>query len=116
MRAAIDVLAELPGASWLILGDMGEVGEQGPAFHQEVGAHAADQGLSALWTAGAAARDAASAYGAGARAFDSVAELIGALKDAPQVQNILVKGSRFMKMEQIVAALQSGGPGDPHAA
>ena len=116
VRAAIDVLAELPGASWLILGDMGEVGEQGPAFHQEVGAHAADQGLSALWTAGAAARDAASAYGAGARAFDSVAELIGALKDAPQVQNILVKGSRFMKMEQIVAALQSGGPGDPHAA
>ena len=116
VRAAIDVLAELPGASWLILGDMGEVGEQGPAFHQEVGAHAADQGLSALWTAGAAARDAASAYGAGARAFDSVAELIAALKDAPQVQNILVKGSRFMKMEQIVAALQSGGPGDPHAA
>ena len=116
VRAAIDVLAELPGTSWLVLGDMGEVGEQGPAFHQEVGAHAADQGLAALWTAGAAARDAATAYGAGARAFDTVADLIGALKDAPQVQNILVKGSRFMKMEQIVAALQSGGPGDPHAA
>ncbi len=116
VRAAIDVLAELPGASWLILGDMGEVGEQGPAFHREVGAHAADQRLAELWTAGEAARDAAQAYGAGARAFDSVAALIGALKDAPQVQNILVKGSRFMKMEQIVAALQSGGPGDPHAA
>lgn len=116
VRAAIDVLAELPGASWLILGDMGEVGEQGPAFHEEVGAHAADQGLSALWTAGSAARDAATAYGAGARAFDTVAELIAALEHAPQVQNILVKGSRFMKMEQIVAALLSGGPGDPHAA
>ncbi|WP_343638688.1 UDP-N-acetylmuramoyl-tripeptide--D-alanyl-D-alanine ligase [Roseateles sp.] len=116
VRAAIDVLAELPGPSWLVLGDMGEVGEQGPEFHREVGAHAAGQGLAALWTAGAAAREAASAYGAGARAFDSVGELIAALKDAPQVQNILVKGSRFMKMEQIVAALQSGGPGDPHAA
>lgn len=116
VRAAIDVLAELPGASWLVLGDMGEVGEQGPAFHREVGAHAADQRLAALWTAGAAARDAAAAYGTGARAFDTVADLIGALRDAPQVQNILVKGSRFMKMEQIVAALQSGGPGDPHAA
>nr|WP_092946564.1 Mur ligase family protein [Roseateles sp. YR242] len=116
VRAAIDVLAELPGASWLVLGDMGEVGEQGPAFHREVGAHAADQGLAALWTAGAAARDAAAAYGAGARAFDTVDQLIQALGEAPQVQNILVKGSRFMKMEQIVAALQSGGPGETHAA
>lgn len=116
VRAAIDVLAELPGSSWLVLGDMGEVGEQGPAFHREVGAHAADQGLAALWTAGSAARDAAAAYGAGARAFDTVDQLIQALSEAPQVQNVLVKGSRFMKMEQIVAALQSGGPGDTHAA
>ncbi|UXH80968.1 UDP-N-acetylmuramoyl-tripeptide--D-alanyl-D-alanine ligase [Roseateles amylovorans] len=116
VRAAIDVLAELPGASWLVLGDMGEVGDQGPAFHREVGTHAADQRLAALWTAGAAARDAAQAYGTGARAFDTVAELIAALDAAPQVQNILVKGSRFMKMEQIVAALQSGGPGGTHAA
>jgi UDP-N-acetylmuramoyl-tripeptide--D-alanyl-D-alanine ligase len=95
---------------------MGEVGEQGPAFHREVGAHAADQGLAALWTAGAAAKDAAAAYGAGARAFDTVDQLIQALAEAPQVQNILVKGSRFMKMEQIVAALQSGGRGETHAA
>lgn len=116
VRAAIDVLAELPGSSWLVLGDMGEVGEQGPAFHREVGAHAADQGLAALWTAGAAARDAAAAYGAGARAFDTVDQLIQALNEAPQVQNVLVKGSRFMKMEQIVAALQSGGRGETHAA
>ncbi|ALV05713.1 UDP-N-acetylmuramoyl-tripeptide--D-alanyl-D-alanine ligase [Roseateles depolymerans] len=116
VRAAIDVLAELPGSSWLVLGDMGEVGEQGPAFHREVGAHAADQGLAALWTAGAAACDAAAAYGAGARAFDTVDQLIQALNEAPQVQNVLVKGSRFMKMEQIVAALQSGGRGETHAA
>ncbi|WAC72992.1 UDP-N-acetylmuramoyl-tripeptide--D-alanyl-D-alanine ligase [Roseateles sp. SL47] len=116
VRAAIDVLAELPGSSWLVLGDMGEVGEQGPAFHREVGTHAADQGLAALWTAGTAARDAAAAYGAGARAFDTVDQLIQALDEAPQVQNILVKGSRFMKMEQIVAALQSGGRGETHAA
>ena len=116
VRAAIDVLAELPGSSWLVLGDMGEVGEQGPAFHREVGAHAADQGLAALWTAGAAAKDAAAAYGAGARAFDTVDQLIQALAEAPQVQNILVKGSRFMKMEQIVTALQSGGRGETHAA
>ncbi len=116
VRAAIDVLAELPGSSWLVLGDMGEVGDQGPAFHREVGAHAADQRLAALWTAGSAARESAAAFGSGARAFDTVADLIAALDAAPQVQNILVKGSRFMKMEQIVAALQSGGAGGTHAA
>jgi murE/murF fusion protein len=37
VRAAIEVLAELPAPRWLLLGDMGEVGDQGPAFHAEVG-------------------------------------------------------------------------------
>ncbi|MCV2366116.1 UDP-N-acetylmuramoyl-tripeptide--D-alanyl-D-alanine ligase [Paucibacter sp. DJ1R-11] len=106
VRAAIDVLAELPGESWLVLGDMGEVGDQGPAFHREVGAYAAERGLAALWTAGSAAADAAAAYGAKARAFATVADLLAALAEsAPTVQNILIKGSRFMRMEQVVAAL-----------
>jgi UDP-N-acetylmuramoyl-tripeptide--D-alanyl-D-alanine ligase len=114
VRAAIDVLAGLPGDSWLLLGDMGEVGDQGPAFHAEVGAYAAERGLHALWTAGSAAADAARAYGRSAQAFNTVSDLIAALPSQPLAQNILVKGSRFMKMEQIVAALMAGG--DAHAA
>jgi len=113
VRAAIDVLAGLPGDSWLILGDMGEVGNDGPAFHREVGAYAAERGIAHLWTAGAAARDTAAAFGPQARAFDSAAALIQALDEQPGVSQTLVKGSRFMKMEQVVAALQSGGA---HAA
>ncbi|MFG6446987.1 UDP-N-acetylmuramoyl-tripeptide--D-alanyl-D-alanine ligase [Roseateles sp. BYS180W] len=113
VRAAIDVLAQLPGRSWLVLGDMGEVGDQGEAFHREVGAYAAQRGLAALWTAGSAARDAAAAYGATARAHPSTAALIEALGPdlaaLPQVDNILIKGSRFMKMETVVAALQALG-------
>ncbi|WP_275427898.1 glutamate ligase domain-containing protein, partial [Stenotrophomonas maltophilia] len=70
VRAAIDLLAALPGESWLILGDMGEVGNDGPAFHREVGAYAAERGIAQLWTAGTAARDAAAAFGPKARAFD----------------------------------------------
>ncbi|RZL37954.1 MAG: UDP-N-acetylmuramoyl-tripeptide--D-alanyl-D-alanine ligase, partial [Rubrivivax sp.] len=81
VRAAIAMLAALPGEGWLILGDMGEVGDQGPAFHREVGAFAAEQGVAHLWTAGHAARDAALAYGAGARAFDNPAALIAALAE-----------------------------------
>ncbi|MFG6465237.1 UDP-N-acetylmuramoyl-tripeptide--D-alanyl-D-alanine ligase [Roseateles sp. BYS87W] len=113
VRAAIDVLAAMPGESWLVLGDMGEVGNEGPAFHREVGAYAAERGIAHFWTAGAAARDAASAYGPQARAFDTAAALIAALAEQPRASQTLVKGSRFMKMEHVVAALQSGGS---HAA
>ena len=117
VRAAIDVLAGLPGEGWLILGDMGEVGNDGPAFHREVGAYAAERGIAHFWTAGAAARDAAAAYGPRARAFDSTAALIAALDEQPgAAAQTLVKGSRFMKMEQVVAALQKNVTGDTHAA
>ena len=105
VRAAIDVLADLPGASWLVLGDMGEVGSQGPEFHREVGAYAAERGVAAFWAAGSACADAAGAYGGSARHFDTTEALIAALAEAPRVKNILVKGSRFMQMERVVAAL-----------
>lgn len=116
VRAAIDVLAALPGDSWLILGDMGEVGNDGPAYHREVGAYAAERGIAHLWTAGAAARDAAAAFGPGARAFDDTAALLAALNEQPDAAQTLVKGSRFMKMEHVVSALQNNKPGAPHAA
>lgn len=117
VRAAVEVLASLPGPRWLVLGDMGEVGDQGPAFHQEVGAFAKARGVDALWTLGSASAHAAAAFG-GARHFDTMAALIAALPQAPAFKAVVVKGSRFMKMEQVVAALTadttSGGPA--HAA
>jgi len=115
VRAAIEVLAGLPGESWLVLGDMGEVGHDGPAFHAEVGAYAAQKGVQHLWCAGAATLDTARAYGAAARHFNTVGELLAALTQQPGAQNILVKGSRFMKMEQVVAALLAP-QGGTHAA
>ncbi len=104
-RAAVDVLAALPGPRWLVLGDMGEVGDQGPAFHREVGAYAQTQGLDALWAVGELSRHAAASFD-GARHFDTVAALIAALDEAPSASSVLVKGSRFMKTEQVVEALQ----------
>jgi UDP-N-acetylmuramoyl-tripeptide--D-alanyl-D-alanine ligase len=118
VRAAIDVLAELPAPRWLVLGDMGEVGDQGPAFHREVGAYANARGLDALWTAGSLSADAARAFGA-ARHFETVQALLGALGEAPACASVLVKGSRFMKMEQVVAALMrsnADGQKERHAA
>ena len=113
-RAAIDVLVSLPAPRWLVLGDMGEVGDQGPQFHHEIGAYARARGIDALWTVGRASTHAAEAYGGSARHFGDLASLIAALPQAPACGAVLVKGSRFMKTEQVVAALI--GPGDPHAA
>jgi UDP-N-acetylmuramoyl-tripeptide--D-alanyl-D-alanine ligase len=123
VRAAIDVLADLPGPRWLVLGDMGEVGEQGPAFHAEVGAHAHERGIEALWTVGLLSTHAAAAF-AGARHFDGVDSLLAALPQAPACHAVVVKGSRFMKMERVVAALMESAAdtsyktpaGSPHAA
>lgn len=114
VRAAIDVLAALPGPRWLVLGDMGEVGDQGPQFHAEVGAYAKASGIDSLWTVGALSTHASAAF-AQARHFDDVATLLAALGMAPSCASVVVKGSRFMKMEQVVAALMNS-PGATHAA
>ena len=115
--AAIRVLAELPGPRLLVLGDMGEVGDHGPAFHREVGTYARRQGIDVLWTAGSACIEASRAF-SGGQHFDTVAELLIALPQAPMSASVVVKGSRFMKMEQVVDALMQGQNknGEAHAA
>ncbi|WP_375140386.1 UDP-N-acetylmuramoyl-tripeptide--D-alanyl-D-alanine ligase [Inhella gelatinilytica] len=106
MRAAIELLAGLPGPRWLLLGDMGEVGDQGPAFHAEVGALARERGIEHLWCVGVAARAAAAAYGTHARCFADAGQAADAVAmEAPRAVSVLAKGSRFMRMEQTVAAL-----------
>ena len=114
VRAAIEVLASLPGPRWLVLGDMGEVGDQGPAFHREVGAFAKARGIDALWTVGSASAHAAQAF-PGARHFDAMASLLAALPQAPDCAAVVVKGSRFMKTEQVVAALIQASQASPSA-
>jgi UDP-N-acetylmuramoyl-tripeptide--D-alanyl-D-alanine ligase len=107
VRAAIDVLASHASPRVLVLGDMGEVGDDGPAFHREVGAYAKERGIDALYTLGDAARDMTAAFGAQALHAANVAELVRALVGAGYGAGatILVKGSRFMQMERVVVAL-----------
>jgi UDP-N-acetylmuramoyl-tripeptide--D-alanyl-D-alanine ligase len=115
VRAAIDVLATLPAPRWLVLGDMGEVGTQGPAFHREAGAYARERGIETLWAAGAESPSTVADF-PGARAFATAEELLSALGVAPAYASVLVKGSRFMRMERVVAALVGEPHGDAHAA
>ena len=112
VRAAIDLLASLPGPRWLILGDMGEVGARGPEFHAEVGAYARERGIETVWAAGALG-----GHAAADRHFADTAALRDALPEGPPAASLLVKGSRFMKMESVVAALQqASAQGGPRAA
>ena len=107
VRAAIDVLASMHAPRLLLLGEMAEVGDRGPAFHAEVGAYARERGIEHLWCAGAQSLDAARAFGAEARHFADVPALIAARKELPAAASVLVKGSRFMQMERVVEALQA---------
>ena len=114
VRAAIAVLARAPSPRWLVLGDMGEVGEQGADFHREVGAYAHAAGIERLFGAGELAQHAVAAFGAGAQHFASVEMLAEALRASiPSGVTVLVKGSRFMRMERVVAGL-AGASAEVH--
>jgi len=103
VRAAIDVLAELPAPRLLVLGDMGEVGSQGPEFHREVGLHARAQGIDHVLCLGDLALHTATACGASAQHFSTIETLQTTVQQLlPGLGSVLVKGSRFMKMERVI--------------
>ena len=106
MRAAIDVLAAYPAPRILVVGDMGEVGTQGKEFHEEVGAYARERGIEHVLATGELARHIANAMtGSGARHYEQFDELLAALDQTlggNTRATVLVKGSRFMKMERVV--------------
>lgn len=110
MRAAIEVLAAYPAPRILVVGDMGEVGAQGKEFHEEIGAYAASRGIETVLATGELARH---LVASGARHYEQFDELLAALDeklggDASMTNlkaTVLVKGSRFMKMERVVQHL-----------
>ena len=107
--AAIDVLARAGEPRMLVLGDMGELGAHAAACHTEVGAHAREAGIETLYALGEMSAHAVAAFGANARHFADADALINQLRTvlSPGVAGtaVLVKGSRFMKMERVVDAL-----------
>jgi UDP-N-acetylmuramoyl-tripeptide--D-alanyl-D-alanine ligase len=113
VRAAIDVLALAEAPRILVLGDMGEVGDSGPEFHEEVGAYAVAKGIEHVLVTGELARHARKADSR-VEHFDDFTALLAALDarlaqlttlDAEPFPTVLIKGSRFMKMERAVQHL-----------
>jgi UDP-N-acetylmuramoyl-tripeptide--D-alanyl-D-alanine ligase len=114
MKAAIRVLAAEPGRRVFVMGDMGELGAGADRMHAEVGTFARESGIDALFTLGEASRHAAQAFGAGAQPFGDVESLIAAAgRESASGSTLLVKGSRFMRMERVADAL--AGAGGTHA-
>ena len=111
MRAAIDVLATLPGPRLLVMGDMGEVGDQGPQFHEEAGRWAHARGIDTLYTLGAQSSLASEVFASCSptqgQHFESIDALtVAVVKQLSGFGSVLVKGSRFMKMERVVMSIQ----------
>jgi UDP-N-acetylmuramoyl-tripeptide--D-alanyl-D-alanine ligase len=110
MQAAIEVLAELPAPRLLVMGDMGEVGDQGRQFHAEAGALARLHGIDSLFTLGDQAVHAQCGFDAATCSdghFKDMDSLVTAIQTAlPDVHSVLVKGSRFMRMERAVHAIE----------
>jgi UDP-N-acetylmuramoyl-tripeptide--D-alanyl-D-alanine ligase len=116
VRAAIEVLATLPGRRWLVLGDMAELGDYAPAEHEGLGEFARAHGIERLYTTGPLAARAAATFGAGGEPCADVPALTAALRaalgGAGDDVRVLIKGSRFNRLERVVEALA----GDPAPA
>jgi len=107
VRAAINILAQSSQPRLLVLGDMGEVGTQGAAFHAEVGRYAQASGIEHLITLGELSRDTAKVF-LNAKHCQSIDEVYAQVQARlPMVNTVLVKGSRFMRMERVVQTIQS---------
>jgi UDP-N-acetylmuramoyl-tripeptide--D-alanyl-D-alanine ligase len=107
--AAAKFLAAQPGDSWLVLGDMAELGDDAVELHTAVGSDLKGVGITHLAATGELSRHTVEAFGDGGIWFASQDELIEMLRASLDGSgNVLIKGSRSMGMERVVAALQNG--------
>ncbi len=117
LAAALELLAQLPGRHWLVLGDMGELGAESIEWHRKAGEWARGRGCERVYAVGALSRAAVNAFGAGARHFESHVELTASLRAELEAGvTVLIKGSRSMHMEQVVQALLAPAAGADAAA
>jgi UDP-N-acetylmuramoyl-tripeptide--D-alanyl-D-alanine ligase len=108
--AAAEFLASLNGESWLVLADMKELGEGAKDLHREVGASARASGVDRLFAFGELSRYCVDGFGDGATWYPDIDALLSDLGEANDSVNILVKGSRSMRMERVVDALRASDP------
>ena len=123
VAVGLDLLASYGGERWLVLGEMGELGEHTAAAHTAAGELARVAGVSRLFALGAPTKLSAMAFGIGAECHASgetlTPSLVTALRayGAPHELTVYVKGSRMNRLEKVVAAVLAGqGEGVTNAA
>ncbi|HEY9099756.1 MAG TPA: UDP-N-acetylmuramoyl-tripeptide--D-alanyl-D-alanine ligase [Thiobacillus sp.] len=103
VKAALTVLAQQVGKKVLVMGDMGELGDDAAALHAQIGLAARNAGVDRLLVLGELTKETAGAFGAGAMHFERIQELLAELENVLTADTtVLVKGSRFMQMERVV--------------
>ena len=108
LEAGLKVLADMPGRRWLVLGDMAELGDAAPDYHRQVARLVREYGVERLLTIGELSRLTSTSFGEHAEHHASVDALVTSLKASLEAHTtVLVKGSRSMGLERIVAALTS---------
>jgi UDP-N-acetylmuramoyl-tripeptide--D-alanyl-D-alanine ligase len=110
LRVGLRALAGVPGERWLVLGEMAELGEEGPQLHAEMGALARECGVTRLLAVGTGSQPAVESFGPGASWHANTDALLSAL--LPELHDgltIYVKGSRVNRLERVTAALAPGG-------
>ena len=108
LQACLEVLAAFPGRHWLVLGDMAELGDDAPDYHRQVAALVRDFRVDRLLTIGELSRLTTISFGEGAHHHASMDALVASLGESLEPHTtVLVKGSRSMGMERVVAALTS---------
>jgi len=110
VRAAINILAECQHPQILVLGDMGELGENSAELHREIGSYAQEKEIDYLFSVGRYAVHTREGFGVAGVAVETQDQLLTQLKPLlNEAMTILVKGSRSAKMEQVVEALLREG-------
>ena len=101
--AALKVLGLHAGKKILVLGDMGELGDEAAALHAQMGLAARLAGVDKLFALGDMTRETVGAFGQGAMHFERIQELLADLENELTADTtVLIKGSRFMHMERVV--------------
>lgn len=108
VMAAGDFVAELDGASWMVLGDMGELGDEASQLHEQVGSALHAKGIDRLFAAGELSKTTVAAFGERGEWFDNIDELAERVaSELSSDVNVLVKGSRAARMERVVTAIRA---------
>ena len=112
VRAALEVLRSLTGPTWLVLGDMAELGDVSHDSHAHIGSYARDCGIKRLFAMGPLSSRAVETFGSGGEWFADADSLTRRLQAelSPGV-TVLIKGSRINRLERVVQALTGGGAG-----